>query len=55
MRWIAFLSLTSLLTACIYTEGTPIIEPQDVVVSQQAHNCIAMDDYLTSTDVTKAK
>lgn len=37
MRWIAVLPLIFLLTSCIYTEGTPIIEPQDVVVSPQVY------------------
>lgn len=37
MKWVVATGLFLLLTACIYTEGTPIMEPQDVVVSPQAY------------------
>ncbi|MDP3706116.1 MAG: hypothetical protein Q8R24_09440 [Legionellaceae bacterium] len=37
MKWITILPVIFLLTSCIYTEGTPIIEPRDVVVTPQVY------------------
>ncbi len=36
MKWFAVISCF-LLASCIYTEGTPIIEPEDVTVSPHVY------------------
>ncbi len=37
MRWISLVPLIILLSGCIYTEGTFIKEPEDVVVSPKVY------------------
>ncbi len=53
MKWLIVFPLFLMLSACIYTEGTPIIEPQDVVVSPQVYTLAPCEQYGT-VDVTKA-
>lgn len=53
MKWIATLPFFLLLSACIYTEGTPIIEPQDVVVSPYVYQLVPCEQCGT-VDVTNA-
>lgn len=53
MKWIAALPFFLLLSACIYTEGTPIIEPQDVVVSPHVYQ-LAPWEQCGTVDVTNA-
>ncbi|MDP3562219.1 MAG: hypothetical protein Q8R83_08600 [Legionellaceae bacterium] len=37
MKWIAISPLFFLLTSCIFTEGTMIVEPEDIAVTPQAY------------------
>lgn len=37
MRWISLVPLMILLSGCIYTEGTFITEPEDVLVSPKVY------------------
>lgn len=37
MRWIILMPVCWLLTACIYTEGQYITEPEDIVVSPNVY------------------
>ncbi len=53
MKWIAILPLCLMLSACIYTEATPIIEPQDVVVSPKVYQ-LAPWEQCGTVDVTNA-
>ena len=51
MKWLIVLPLFYLLTACIYTEATPIIEPEDVTVSSHASHLAPWEQFGT-VDVT---
>lgn len=53
MKWLFMFPFFLMLSACIYTEGTPIIEPQDVVVSPNVYKLVPCEQYGT-VDVTKA-
>lgn len=53
MKWLATLPFFLVLSACIYTEGTPIIEPQDVVVSPRVYQ-LAPCEQCGTADVTYA-
>lgn len=54
MRWITLTPLLLLLSACIYTEGSLITEPQDIVVSPKVYQLTPWYP-CHATDVTAAE
>jgi hypothetical protein len=54
MRWISLVPLIILLSGCIYTEGTFITEPEDVVVSPKVYQLTPWYP-CQSTNVSQAK